>query len=152
MPGPVTIPLKIFILLHFMFTSWALAVDWLPLGYLFCHLMMLIFGIWVVIQPSSHDANQVFLISVLFALLNDCVLIGIYYPASWTSERRFAVTFAFFNLFLKPITMIFITLGYQEHGGSFDYSRVSGAFSSPQGEQEYQGIPEPKPSQTEPSY
>ena len=40
----------------------ALAVLWLPPSYLFCHLMMLMFGIWVVIQPSSHDANQVVII------------------------------------------------------------------------------------------
>ena len=150
------IPVKVFILLHFVFTSWALAVDWLPLSYLFCHLMMLTFGIWVVIQPSSHDANQVFLISVLFALLNDCVLIGIYFNPDAnkrSSELRFAVAFTFFNLFLKPITMVFILVAYQEHGGAFDYSRVTQAFtSSSSAEQEYQDIPETRPSQPQPSY
>ncbi|CAB3990093.1 type-1 angiotensin II receptor-associated [Paramuricea clavata] len=117
--------------------------------------MMLTFGVWVVIQPSSHDANQVFLISVLFALLNDCVLIGIWYDSylnKQSSDRRFAVAFTFINLFLKPITIIFILLGYQEHGGAFDYTRVTQAFTSSPGEQEYQGIPEPKPSQPQPSY
>ena len=60
--------------------------------------MMLTFGIWVVIQPSSHDANQVFLISVLFALLNDCVLIGIYFNPDAnkrSSELRFAVAYPY---------------------------------------------------------
>ena len=39
----------------------ALAVPWLGTSYGFAHLLMLVFGVWVVIQPSSHDANQVVL-------------------------------------------------------------------------------------------
>ena len=55
---PIMILRIAFKILYFFGWCRALAWDWLPLSYLFCHLMMLTFGIWVVIQPSSHDANQ----------------------------------------------------------------------------------------------
>lgn len=136
-----TVPVKIFLFLHLIFTSWAMAAfSWLPFSYGFCHIIMFMFGIWAIIQPASHDANQLFLLSVLFAVLNDCVLIGIYFDADAnkrSSTRRFAVAFAFFNLFLKPITIIFILLGYQDNAGGFDYTQV---FSSEQ--QAYQTVPE----------
>ena len=61
-----------FKILYFFGWYRALAWTWMPsLSYLFCHLMMLTFGIWVVIQPSSHDANQMVKNLVPIASFND---------------------------------------------------------------------------------
>lgn len=84
----------------------ALAYHWLPSGYCFCHSMMLIFGIWVVIQPSSHDANQVVMHlssgNTQISALNIVICIKMSYPTG------FVAYFRNFQIILRPYSYYYI--------------------------------------------
>ncbi|XP_068699326.1 type-1 angiotensin II receptor-associated protein-like isoform X1 [Montipora foliosa] len=122
-----SVSLKIVIAVHFVLTIWGDQIGWLPGTYLFCNLLVLAVGVWAVASPENEDASQLFLGGMLFTILQDIIVIAIYYDPDhhrfvYGSHYRFCVGMAILSLILKPLSCLLIFQNHRSRGGIQDYS------------------------------
>ncbi|XP_068699327.1 type-1 angiotensin II receptor-associated protein-like isoform X2 [Montipora foliosa] len=148
-----SVSLKIVIAVHFVLTIWGDQIGWLPGTYLFCNLLVLAVGVWAVASPENEDASQLFLGGMLFTILQDIIVIAIYYDPDhhrfvYGSHYRFCVGMAILSLILKPLSCLLIFQNHRSRGGIQDYSWTGNPYvtieghttSHPQG---YAPVPAP---------
>ncbi|XP_067049984.1 type-1 angiotensin II receptor-associated protein-like [Acropora muricata] len=151
------VSLKIVIAVHFVLTIWGDQIGWLPDTYLFCNLLVLAVGVWAVASPENEDASQLFLCGMLFTILQDIIVIAIYYDLTHQSSLngdhyRFCVGMAILSLILKPLSCLLIFQNHRSRGGLQDYGWTGNPYVTIEGhttsqQQGYTPVPAPgKPS------
>ncbi|KAH9508693.1 hypothetical protein Btru_049650 [Bulinus truncatus] len=128
--------LKIVWVTHFVLTSWALFVGWLPHVYMYTHLGVLGFGVWALVSKESADAALMFLMTLLFSVLNDILCLALYEPAAHDAyeehivpttarnQYRFSLGMVITNLLLKPVTSYLIFRMYQSRSLGTEFNPV----------------------------
>lgn len=132
--SPPGLIIKVIWIVHFVLTSWALFAGWLPGVYMYTHMAVLAFGFWTIVANESVDAALMFLVTLLFSVLNDILCLALYQPraqnifeigrttSSQTNEYRFSLGMAITNLILKPLTIFLVLRIYQGRVQGSEYS------------------------------
>ncbi|XP_065061133.1 type-1 angiotensin II receptor-associated protein-like [Rhopilema esculentum] len=136
-----TVPIKYFLISHFILVTWAALYLWMGECYIYSNYLVLIVGLWALKDKSSNEPMQFLLGIHLFTILNDIILLGMYFPifnkAGNSARFQFTAAMAIINLLLKPVSGIFIFKEYQIRGaGETSYEDLGGPAGPPSGKQE----------------
>lgn len=129
--------LKIVVAVHFILTIWAgMNPGYLPPAYIFMNIFILSFGAWAIACPESRDPVIMFLVLLLFSIIQDIVFISVYQPRAYDifelpnspqrHEYRFCLGMSIVNLILKPFTAFLLYRIFQDRGGTYDDLNIPG--------------------------
>ncbi|XP_059143333.1 type-1 angiotensin II receptor-associated protein-like [Physella acuta] len=129
--NPPGLMLRVIWLVHFVLTSWAILSPWMSSTYLYTHVVVLAFGFWALVSSDNVEAVFMFLLTLVFSVLNDIICISLYAPRgraifSLDSDRlheyRFSLGMAITNLIIKPVTIFFTYRIYQSRAQGTDFN------------------------------
>ncbi|KAL9970235.1 hypothetical protein ACROYT_G022575 [Oculina patagonica] len=110
--------IKIVVSVHFILTIWGNQIGWLPATYSWCNLLVLAVGVWAIASSENEDASQLFLMGMLFTIIQDIIVFSIYYKTVDSSHYRMAIL----SLILKPLSCLLIFQNHRSRGGEQSYS------------------------------
>jgi len=117
------VPLKFFLIAHFVLVTWAALYPWLGECYIYSNYLVLIIGLWAIKDKDSVEPLQFLLGIHVFTILNDIILLGMYFhqntllKGAYLTRFQFTAAMAIINLLLKPVSALFIFKEYQSRGG-----------------------------------
>lgn len=88
-------------------------------------------GVWALGDQTSLEAITLYLIGMLFTILNDCITLGTYsktgvaFGDGALDSAKFSFAMALISLIFKPIIVIFVLQEYNRRGGSVSIPGVS---------------------------
>lgn len=134
------VPLQYFLIAHFVLVTWASLYPWLQEVYIFTNYFVLILGLWVLKDKTSKEPVQFMLGGHLFTVLNDIILLSMYFGdnqnsiSNVASRFKFTAAMAIINLLLKPVSALFMYKEWQDRQGDVQYEDLgpqTGASSAP---------------------
>ncbi|XP_038076808.1 type-1 angiotensin II receptor-associated protein-like [Patiria miniata] len=144
--------LKIVVATHFLLTVWAQLLNFLPPGYLYMNVIIILTGLWAIAMPESKDSMHMFFIFHIMSILTDIIFLGVFfgpaqlahcYPSGITgtcSDFRFSAGMAIINLIIKPLSAIFLFMELRRRGGVYTN------FPGHPGSSGYENIDQPIPT------
>ncbi|XP_041377228.1 type-1 angiotensin II receptor-associated protein-like [Gigantopelta aegis] len=111
---------------------------YLPPTYLYMNGFMLAFGFWGIVNTESSQPILMFLVLLVFSVIQDCIFIGIYQPrgydtvetrpvkASIRNEFRFSLGMSIVNLLIKPVTGFLLFRIMKSRDGDFGDLNIPG--------------------------
>eukprot|EP00112_Aurelia_sp_Birch-Aquarium-sp1_P007558 Seg1823.12 transcript_id=Seg1823.12/GoldUCD/mRNA.D3Y31 product="Type-1 angiotensin II receptor-associated protein" protein_id=Seg1823.12/GoldUCD/D3Y31 len=121
------VPIKFLLIAHFVLVTWAALDLWLKECYIYSNYLVLIIGLWAMRDKNSIEPMQFLLGAHVFTILNDIILLGMWFPVAdrvttlATSIRpqfQFTAAMAILNLILKPFSALFMFKEYQDRGAT----------------------------------
>ncbi|XP_022090118.1 type-1 angiotensin II receptor-associated protein-like [Acanthaster planci] len=159
-PNPLNLPLgsimdkwvlKIIVATHFLLTVWAQLGVFLPSGYEYMNIILILTGLWAVAMPESKDSMHMFFIFHLMSILTDIIFLGVFFGPSQDSlcsgitttacsNFRFSAGMAIINLIIKPLSAIFLFMELRRRSGAYT------GFPGHPGSSGYENIDQPIPT------
>ncbi|XP_023220915.1 type-1 angiotensin II receptor-associated protein-like [Centruroides sculpturatus] len=119
-------PLKVVFFLHFLLTTWALQIDWLPPSYGYYNLVFLLLIIWSIHYRDSEEPVFMALVVDVAAIILDMISISIYFNHANSHTMRFAIVMSIANIVIRPISAIILLRIYNERSGRYSTFSIPG--------------------------